>query len=127
MKDTRRYCDGIRIHPYLGGMLAAEGRILRERYFPLRILTDEYNRAAIPLLNEAELIQKFDPTKELPDWLPNELKRLIRRHRHIPIWIPDIRRYVLDDFAGDPVRDFLRSSLEEIRGQVLVSRTRRIG
>src|SRR5688572_20669880 len=107
MNDTRRFCDGSRLHPYLGGMLASGARMLRDRHPKLKFMNDEYNRAAIPLLDQERLILKFDARSELPDWLPEELKELVKRQPNIPIWIPDIRLGWFDDFENEPVRKFL--------------------
>jgi hypothetical protein len=115
MKDTRRFCDGERLHPYLGRMLASGAGPLRDKYPELKFLNDDYSRAAIPLLDQARLIIKFDARNKLPDWLPDELTKLVKRQPDIPIWIPNIRLDWLDDFESEPVRDFLQNSFENIR------------
>jgi hypothetical protein len=70
-EDTRRLCDGIRIHPYLGEVLAAAGNAFREN---LRFRNDQFNRVAIPFLENAGLIVKIDPHQPLPAGLPQREK-----------------------------------------------------
>ena len=96
-------------------MLASEATMLRQRYPSLKFLNDHYNRVAIQLLHHARLILKFDAGTGLPDWLPDELKKLVNRQPNLSIWIPDIRIDSVADFESEPVRDFLRESLEDIR------------
>ena len=43
-KDTRRWCDGGRLHPYLGSMLAIAARDLRRRYPGCKITNLEFAR-----------------------------------------------------------------------------------
>jgi hypothetical protein len=86
MEDTRRFCDGVRLHPWLGRILAMGARRMRWRYPGQKISNLEFSRSAIPQLHTRGLIYKIEARVHLPTNLPDDLAKLAKRQNGSPIW-----------------------------------------
>jgi hypothetical protein len=88
VEDTRRYCDGVRLYPYLGNILAYGARGLRQQFPHPRISNLEFSRSAIPQLSRRGLIYLVEARVGIPPDLPWFLKRIVKRDQGSPIWLP---------------------------------------
>lgn len=87
LNDTRRFSDGVRLHPYVAVILYYGHSNLLDRYPESEISVREFMREAIPVLHGLKLIALVEPSKEVPDWLNDRDKRLTRRGGLLPIWM----------------------------------------
>jgi hypothetical protein len=88
MEDTRRFCDGVRLHPLLGSILAMGATRIRSIYPGQKISNLEFSRSAIPQLHTRGLIYKIEARVHLPTNLRDDLAKLAKRQNGSPIWFP---------------------------------------
>ena len=88
MEDTRRFCDGVRLHPYLGGILAMGATRIRSIYPDQKISNLEFSQSAISQLYTRGLIYKIEARVHLPTNLHDELAKLAKLQNGSPIWFP---------------------------------------
>jgi hypothetical protein len=88
MIDTRRFCDGVRLHPLLGGVLAMGAEQMRSKYPGQKITNREFCSSAIPLLYTRGLAYKIEARVHLPSNLRDDLAKLAKRQNGSPIWFP---------------------------------------
>jgi len=117
LNDTRRFSDGVRLHPDVAVVLEYGYMILRGRYTESAISRAEFMREAISILHRLKVIALVDPSIEVPDWLNDRDKRLARRGAVLPIWMgvytadldPSIRNSVVSDIRNGQI---IRSEIE---------------
>ena len=86
--DTRRVCDGIRLHPLLGAILAAGAREIRSQNPGKKLSNLDFCRSAIAQLEKLDLIHKIEAGASLPHGLDDRSARLAKRRGGTPIWFP---------------------------------------
>jgi hypothetical protein len=86
--DTRRVCDGIRLHPFLGEILSYGARQMRSQNPGIKITNLDFCRSAIAQLENLHLIRKIEARTFLPPDLKDRLAKLARRQHGTPIWFP---------------------------------------
>jgi hypothetical protein len=87
-KDTRLWCDETRLHPLIGHSLPDGAYAVRESCDDLTFRNDEFNRAALPVLEANGVVTLVHPAVRIPEWLPEREQKLAKRHMEIPIWMP---------------------------------------
>ncbi len=88
LKDARRFCDGVRLHEYVGAVLVSGWESLKAQRPEAKLSPMEFSRVAIPLLSELSLIVLVDPKSDIPEWLDERSRKLARRGNMLPIWMP---------------------------------------
>lgn len=97
LKDTRRFCDGVRLHSVVGLVLSSYANQFMHQT-QSNFSHTEFCRAAIPILSRLGLIVLIDPKTEIPEWLEPRDRRLAKRGGGKPIWMPT------QDFSFDALR-----------------------
>jgi hypothetical protein len=86
--DTRRICDGIRLHPFLGEILSYGARQMRSQNPGTKITNLDFCRSAIAQLASLDLIYRIEARTFLLPGLKDRLAKLARRQQGTPIWFP---------------------------------------
>jgi hypothetical protein len=84
MIDSRRVCDGVRLHPLLGEILQSGAQLLRESHPEAGITTTTFARSAIALFSELGLIYMVEANKSTPANLSPALIRIAKRQSGSP-------------------------------------------
>lgn len=112
LHDTRRFSDGIRIHPYVHGMLWFGGHKLNIHYPNHTISAAQFSRATLPILNCLKFIGLVEPLRCIPEQLNDRDRKLARRGGMLPIWMPTLEGYQTgDDLWDDLDPDIMNGKL----------------
>ena len=116
--DTRRFSDGVRLHPFIGYSLNDGWHDLISRYPECKVTPAMFSRAAIPILERLGLIVLINPYGDIPAWLNPRDTKLVRRGNKLPIWM------TAQDFPWDC--NLWKHVVSELRnGEIIWSRAKR--
>lgn len=96
LDDTRRFSDGIRIHPYVDVMLWFGRHKLNQRHPDHVVSAAQFSRATLPILKRLDCISLVEPLVCIPDQLSDRDRKLAKRGGKLPIWMPTWRGYKSD-------------------------------
>lgn len=82
LNDTRRFSDGVRLHPIVDVII----RNLQSQCIG-KISNAEFNRAAIVMLRELKIISLLNPNDGIPPGLSRRDFNLVQRGDNLPIWM----------------------------------------